>query len=357
MGLKEIQLYRFWQVPITEKILENDDFKSMGNWFKEAGYETAYFGKWHLNYNPEIVSDHGFETTAFTTETGKDSLIPETVNKFLGKPHEKPFLMFVSILNPHNIAEYSRFQRLPDGPIAAVPEQQELLPPVRKNAHPTIDEAEAMTMIRQSYRRNLKLFPVGHYTDKEWQRLAWGYYRLLEKTDSIIGKIMTSIHENGYDNNTVVIFTSDHGETLGAHEFNQKTVLYDESTKVPFIIRYLGSLKPGNNESLVNTGVDILPTMFHYAQIKQPEMLPGKDLNKVAQENRKLHRSYIVVQNKLEQGGEINGKIPIVMGRMVRSERYKYCLYDTLNHREEFYDLKKDPGETKNIAAENPCII
>lgn len=335
-----------------KKFWKNEDFKSMGTWFKEAGYETAYFGKWHLNYNPNDTSAHGFETTAFTTETGKDSLIPDVVNNFLQKQHTKPFLMFVSVLNPHNIAEYSRFQKLPDGPIAPVPQTEELLPPLKKNAKPPLNEADAMTLMRQSYRNNLRLFPVGNYTAKDWQRLAWGYYRLLEKTDSVIGKIMTSIRENGYDNNTVVIFTSDHGETLGSHEFNQKTVLYDESAKVPFIIRYTGKLKPGTNESLINTGVDILPTMFKYAHIEQPAMLPGISLKEVAQTKGKLPRSYIVIQNKLEQGGEVNGKIPVVIGRMIRSTRYKYCLYDTLNNREELYDLQNDPGETKNIAGE-----
>lgn len=261
-----------------KKSWTTEDFTSMGTYFKNVGYETAYFGKWHLNYNPKDIKAHGFETSEFTTENGKDSELPAVVNNFLGKQHTKSFLMFVSLLNPHNICEYARFQKLPDGPIEPVPQLQELLPPLKKNLLPPKNEADAMTLMRQSYHNNLKLFPVGNYTFQDWQRLAWGYYRLIEKTDSILGQILSSIKENGYDKNTLIIFTSDHGECLGAHEFNQKTVLYEESTRVPFIVRYMGKLKPGRNNSLVNTGVDILPTLFDFANINQPNILPGKSL-------------------------------------------------------------------------------
>ncbi|MEJ7740255.1 MAG: sulfatase-like hydrolase/transferase [Chitinophagaceae bacterium] len=335
-----------------KKSWTTEDFTSMGTYFKNAGYETAYFGKWHLNYDPKDTNAHGFETSEFTTENGKDSELPVVISNFLEKQHTKPFLLFLSLLNPHNICEYARFQKLPDGPIEPVPQLQELLPPLKKNLLPPKNEADAMSLMRQSYHNNLKLFPVGNYTSKDWQRLAWGYYRLIEKTDSLVGKILTSIKENGYDKNTLIVFTSDHGECLGAHEFNQKTVFYEESAGVPFIVRYKGKLNPGTNNSLVNTGVDILPTLLDFACISQSNILTGKSLKEVASTGGKLSRSYIVIQNKMEQGETVEGTVPVVIGRMVRSDRYKYCLYDTLNKREELFDLKNDPGETKNLAGE-----
>lgn len=335
-----------------KKFWTGNDFTSMGTYFKNAGYETAYFGKWHLNYDPKDATAHGFETSAFTTENGKDSMMPGVINDFLQKHHSKPLLMFVSLLNPHNICEYARFQKLPDGPIAPVPTSGTMLPPLKKNLQPPINEADAMTLMRKSYHNNLKLFPVGNYTQQDWQRLAWGYYRLIEKTDSILGQILTAIKENGYDKNTVIIFTSDHGESLGAHEFNQKTVFYEESVKVPFIVRYTGKVKPGANSSLVNIGVDLLSTMMGFANIHQPAILPGKNLEQAALTGIKLPVPYIVVENKMEQGEAVDGVVPVVIGRMVRSEQYKYCLYDSLTNREELFDLKNDPGETINIAGE-----
>lgn len=58
----------------------------------------------------------------------------------------------------------------------------------------------------------------------------------------------------------------------------------------------------------------------------------------------------------MEQGEAVGGTVPVVIGRMVRSERYKYCLYDTLNKREELFDLKNDQGETKNLAGEKSML-
>lgn len=325
------------------------DFTSMGVYFKNAGYETAYFGKWHLNYNPANKTAHGFETTEYTTENGSDAELSGAVKGFLEKQHKKPFLLFVSFLNPHNVCEWARFQKLPNGEIGALPNSNEL-PPLRDNCLPPKNEADAMTLMRQSYHNNLKLFPVGNYTSEDWRRLAWGYYKLIERADSLIGLVLSSIKENGYDKNTLIVFTSDHGECLGAHEFNQKTVFYEESSRVPLMIRFAGKLKPSTNYSLVNTGVDILPTLLDFANIRKPNILPGKSLKLSAQTGQTLQTDFIVVENKMEQGGPVDGKIPVVNGRMVRSERYKYCLYDTLQHREELFDLKNDPGEKINLA-------
>ena len=84
-------------------------------------------------------------------------------------------MVFISILNPHNICEYARFQQLPNGPIGDLPELQKL-PLLKKNSLPPSNEADAMKLMRESYQKNLKLFPVGNYTVDDWRRLAWGYY-------------------------------------------------------------------------------------------------------------------------------------------------------------------------------------
>lgn len=328
------------------------DFRSLGTYFKDGGYETAYFGKWHLNYDAKDKKSHGFQTTRFTTGRGDDDSLPGLVERFLQKRHDRPFLLFVSVLNPHDVCEWARFQRLPNGPIGEVP-SLEYLPPMKANFLPPKDESDAMTLMRRSYQNNLKLFPVGHYTAADWRRLQWGYYRLVEKADSLIGQMLSSIKENGYDSNTLILFTSDHGDCLGAHQFNQKTVFYEESSRVPFIIRYLGKLKPGINQSLVNTGTDILPTLLDYAHIKIPGSLPGRSLMTASETNTILkNRPFIVAENEMVQGGEVNGVIPVLNGRMVRSDRYKYCLYDIGTHREALFDLKEDPGETVNLARE-----
>jgi choline-sulfatase len=346
--------------PHQINVLSNDDQKresgetpmaTLGTYFKNAGYQTAYFGKWHINYDPAKKETHGFETTRFTTDRGKDAALPELADSFLKQHHDKPFLLFLSFINPHDVCEWARFQKLPEGSIGAVPPLSEL-PPLKNNLEPLKNESDAMSLIRQSY-HNTKMFPVGNYSEDDWRRLRWGYYRLLEKVDSLIGRVLASIKQNGYDNNTLVVFTSDHGESLGAHEFNQKTVFYEESAGVPFILRYSGKLKPSVNSSLVNNGIDLIPTLLDFANIPKPTVLPGRSLKEEAIKNENIKdRPCIVVENRMTQGGAVDGKKPVLNGRMVRSERYKYCLYDLGEKREELYDLKNDSGETINIAGE-----
>ena len=94
-----------------------------------------------------------------------------------------------------------------------------------------------MTLMRESY-HNSSTFPVGQYPEEQWRRLTWGYYRLGEKVDALIGKVLDALEQSGQRDNTVIVFTSDHGDCCGAHKFNQKTVFYEESARVPFILSY-----------------------------------------------------------------------------------------------------------------------
>jgi choline-sulfatase len=272
------------------------------------------------------------------------------VNQFLRKPHKKPLLIWASFYNPHDINQWSRFQKLPEGPIAKLPPISQW-PPLKANFLPPKNEPDAMTLIRKSYHRNRTLFPVGNYSHFDWRRVRWGYYRLIEKVDAQIGQLLTDLKDNGYDKNTLVVFTSDHGSAIGAHKFVQKTVFYEESSRVPLILNYKGKISPGLNRTLVNTGIDLIPTLLDFAHIKKPKSLPGISLKEAAEKNIALKSPrFIVVENKMAQGAPVDGKKPIVNGRMVRGKRYKYCLYDTGKHREALFDLKTDPGETVNIA-------
>lgn len=339
-----------WGEKKNQKYWTKQDYKSLGVYFRDAGYETAYFGKWHLNYDPKDKDSNGFETVEELSKSHTDDNIPSAVKGFLEKTHQKPLLLWTSFYNPHDICEWSRFQKLPQGAIDRLPPIDQL-PPLPANLLLPKNETEAMALILQSYKRNSKQFPVGDYSHFDWQRLAWGYYRLIEKVDVQIGLLMKVLKDNGYDKNTLLVFTSDHGECLGAHGFNQKTVFYEESARVPLVLKYSGKINPGLNKTLVNTGTDLLPTLLDFAGIAIPKNLPGISLKDAAEENVTFKGpAFIVVENKMTQGGPVHGKVPVVNGRMVRGERYKYCLYDMLNHREALFDLDKDPGETINIA-------
>ena len=96
----------------TKTKLDAAEFVTMGTYFRQAGYQTAYFGKWHLAYDEGATQTHGFETL----DTGHmDAENAAHAAKFLGTKHDKPFLLVVSFLNPHNVCELARDQELNNG--------------------------------------------------------------------------------------------------------------------------------------------------------------------------------------------------------------------------------------------------
>ena len=224
------------------------------------------------------------------------------------------------------------------------------LPPLRPNAAPPEDETDIMTHMRKSYHLD-RHFSVGDYTEADWRRLIWGYYRLVERVDGVIGGVMEALRESGQEENTLVVFLSDHGDCHGAHRWNQKTVFYDESTRVPFIIRWKGITPRGMSDQLLNTGVDLIPTLCDFAGIDVPKGLPGKSLKEPALGRpAPWKRPFVVVQNHMVQCSPVDGKLLKPHGRMLRSSRYKYCVYSEGNHRESLVDMVKDPLETTNLA-------
>ena len=214
--------------------LNPDDVIFMGKIFKDSGYETGYFGKWHIPIDTGRKEVHGFET--FVEKSARRN--PEFAAEFLRKKRNRPFLAVASFLGPHEICQWSRKQEVPGKQLDDPPPLQEQ-PPLRLNSKPPKNETDIMIHMRKSYQAH-RLFPVGNYTEKDWRRLIWGYYRLIERVDEYVGAVMTALRESGLEENTIVLFLSDHGDCHGAHRWNQKTVFYDESARVPFIISWKG---------------------------------------------------------------------------------------------------------------------
>jgi choline-sulfatase len=331
----------------TKTTLDAAEFVTMGTHFRQAGYRTAYFGKWHLAYDEGATKSHGFETL----ETGHiDAENAALATKFLGKKHDQPFLLVVSFLNPHNVCEIARGQELNNGPIGEPPALAEKLPPAPANLAPPRDEPDTMTRIRAGYHANPQ-FPVGNFNPKMWQALRWGYYRLIEKVDAEIGKVLDALQAAGLEENTLIVFTADHGECAGAHGFNQKTVLFEESARVPLIVSAPRQRTARVTEKFANTGTDILPTLLDFAGLARPAKLTGSSLRPLALgEPVSAWRDHVVVQNNMSQTFPVDGNVPTTQGRMIRTDRYKYCVYLHGQFRESLIDLQQDPGEMENLA-------
>lgn len=321
----------------------------MGTFFKAAGYSTGYFGKWHINYNHKNKGVHGFSEMAVIRNTSGDSLLPKAAVDFLDEKRTAPFLAVVSFCNPHNICEWARGDKLPDGEIGTPPPAQNC-PPLRSNYLPSKNETDIMKLMRISFQAS-KTFPVSGFSDEKWRQYRWAYYRMIEKVDGQIGTILTKLKQSGLDENTIIVFLSDHGDCQGAHHWNQKTVFYEEAVKVPFIISYKG-LKAVKSDHLIQSGIDLMPTLCDLANIPIPKNVRGESLKPYLTGGQKKNRPFVVVEDKLAQGEPINGTKPIPEGRMLRNNRFKYWIYDMGQQRETLYDLQNDPGEMVNVAAD-----
>ena len=298
---------------------------TMGNFFREKGYETVYNGKWHMGGD---VKDYGFE---HGKELSHDDATAAAATKFWRDrdwvEHERPFVHVVSFLNPHDCYFYD-----PEDCVKGYrrPWQNTEISP------DSVPEPAGSKMV-------------------DWPEEQWGAYNKwyidgLERVDKNLGEILHHFRCGGYFNNSWIIFTADHGDMAGEHNIPFKgSFMYEGVVRVPLIIvppitRFLGAdrkdnfihdIKPGQRKTLCSL-IDLLPTMMDIAGIDIPDNLSGKSLLPV------------ICGNADEIHEEVFAEWHTPPIRMIRTAHHKYVLY--LNQGEELYDLDNDPHETSNLA-------
>lgn len=313
--------------------LDPDQVPTMGDWFRAAGYETHYRGKWHISHAEMMVTG---THQAFLTNTRDGAVIPESVAAYRAadrldtfgfsgwigpEPHGPllantgmvrdglfaeqvtelldslgarggdgpPWLAVASFVNPHDIAfsgmgwQALGFPPIPDW-VPAVPEAP-------SQSDSLADRPAAQAIFRDTWAK--LLYPQA--TDEDYRRL---YHYLLAEVDLSIGRILESLERNGLADDTIIVFTSDHGDMLGAHGglVQKWHNAYDESIRVPLVVAGPGiSGPPGAGTtglSSPTSHVDLLPTLLgligtsaarlagavsdHHTEARS---LPGRDLS------------------------------------------------------------------------------
>ncbi len=328
----------------TNGVKLNGAYPMLGELMSAAGYDTAYFGKWHVGASFE---EAGYDATA---DTGSDSETAQYAVEFLKAPRQKPFFLTASFKNPHDVCELARRQKLPQGPIPPATADPAELPPLPDNFAIPENEPAAIRMI-QAKNRDFH-YPTNRWSDAEWRQYLWGYYRLVEKVDREIEKVLDALRDSGHEDSTIIIFTSDHGEGVASHHWNQKQILYEQAVRVPLLIAHpLASNPGGTSDALVSTGIDFMPTILGAAGVASPPGPSyGQSLEPLARgSSESWDRRYVVAETTFGRGRDDG-----VSGRMLRTERYKYIVYNTGAGREQLFDLEADPGETTNLA-EDPA--
>ena len=330
----------------TERICP---FPTLGTLFREAGYRTRWIGKWHLTIPEERAEEHGFTRIRYGDGYGDTDArkTAETVD-FLKECHEQPFFLVLSFNNPHDCCEWSRGDELKMGPLPDPPPPADL-PPLPRNH--CIPEGEP-DMLRCFAREQQRTFRAMEWDEMQARRYLWGYYRLVEMVDREVGRVLDAVSEAGLEDDTLIVFSSDHGDGAARHRWNQKWSLYDESARVPLIVAGRGVGRAGEvDDRLVSAGLDLLPTLCDYGGITVPDGLQGRSLRALIDDDGAADwRDRVVSETTLSMWAEV-GEDNWPKARMVRSDRYKYVAYDKGEIREQLLDMHGDSGETVNLAA------
>lgn len=325
------------RLPLPERFEAN----SLGHLLKDAGYNAAWYGKWHIGKLDE--AKHGFEGNSCP-----DAIIAKSVIDFLKKQNikGKPFFIAASYSNPHNICEVGRRQPLPDATIdwESIPLKD--CPNVRPNF---ARNAFAPEILEIEQKQNPLNYPGYYYSQEDWRRYLYAYYRLVEHVDAQIGEVITALKDLGLYDNTMIIFTSDHGDGLGSHAWNQKTSLHEEVACIPFIVKSPNKKNESRySKALISNGLDLLPTICDYAGARIPVGLKGKSLRPILDGKAdKIHEA-VFVETVFAEGDGLG-----THGWSVRTENYKYTIYSMGKYREQLFDMLNDRNEMVNLAVEN----
>jgi arylsulfatase A-like enzyme len=325
---------------------------SLGNIFRRGGYQTYYGGKVHMPVIGSDVSKIGYDLLTLDERDSLASVCADFLMK--RKKEDKPFLLFVSFINPHDICYDAIRWGTPGDPLArAVPGElddalempegvtedeffEKYCPPLPANHLPMKGELSSVDSLLRL--REFRKIVREEWTEKDWRLHRWAYMRLTERVDAQIGIVMKALRESGLSGNTVVVFTSDHGDHDASHKLEHKTILYEEASNIPFIISYPWLVNKGmvDNEHLISNGLCLLPTLCDIAGVDAPARLEGRSVLPLAEkEDDTGWKNTVFLENET--------------GYMIHTEQYKYELDDRGETREMLVDLKADPGETENL--------
>ncbi|HYE11635.1 MAG TPA: sulfatase-like hydrolase/transferase [Patescibacteria group bacterium] len=309
-------------------------FNAYSKWLREAMPESferlERLGRKYANIPEEAHFSH------WTAEA--------TIKHIKERDKEKPFFFYMSLFDPHN-------------PYDQHPKNWEDVVNKDKILTPNLLEGETLSKpegIRQEHHHGY----MGSFYDKTPQDIydmRLGYYAAVSFLDYEIGRVLKTLEEEGISENTLVIFTSDHGDMLGDHELYVKgAYFYDPCTKVPLIIKYPGELQAGSMFNQLVQPSDIAATVLKAGGYTAEEvaelMSDSKDIIE-AVKNSEASRKIAVCEYRAT-GINDEGKLfdPPIHATMLRDERFKLCVYHgDKEHLGELYDMNEDPLEKNNL--------
>ena len=323
---------------------------------KAIGYETALFGKWHVQPAPCLLGfdyslyprvHHRHTRQTFVENRGEGDVVEgfsvdyeaQQVREYLDAIGDRPFFLLYNISPPHMPLddapdEYRNMYR---------PEEVPLRPNVYVNGELPYDEHWFKVYLwdflyYQEHEPHTELLPEGF----DLRHLTARYYGLTTWVDDMVGRLMRGLRENGLAEDTVVVFMSDHGDNLGSHHLFNKSRLIEESIRIPMIWAGPG-IAPGTNFEQVAQTIDVMPTGIDLCGGRIPDSVQGRSLSPIlggARASLEETGAYIETDK-----GEIGLRTTTHLCGVQLDEEGK----ETADN-DSFFDLTVDPFEQSNLA-------
>ena len=359
------------QYPHTNGIIDNTarpshNLRVFPLELQNAGYRTGFFGKWHMGNDdsPRPGFDHWVampgqgeaidpslnvdgqrvEARGYTTD-----LLTDYVERFIDGPSDRPFLVYLA-----HKAIHPNIMQLDDGRVVPVPGQPggfvaadrhrgryigRTMPRRASAFKPPLGKPALLRQIDQ-------LPPLGLNTATADDDIR-GRLEMLLGVDDSLGRILAVLERKGMQNDTMVVFTSDHGYFYGEHGLNaERRLAYEETIRIPLIVRYPPLTTAGSTPAEMALSLDIAPTLLEIAGIQVAADMQGRSLVPVLKHEAREWRTSFLVEYFSDT---VYPRIRNMGYVAARTSRHKYINYRELRGMDELYDLEKDPFEETNI--------
>ncbi len=336
---------------------------------QQYGYQTGLVGKWHLPTNPAKA---GFDYFIYkegaggpyydpTGYLGNTSLGSDVIQEYRHEGYEtdvvtdlaikgiqqftQPFLMMVQFFNAHR-------------PFDPPHKYEHIYDPTRLSAPGTFwdaykSRATPARVARMRVEDMPDFNPSANLTGR--QRKQWNYQRFMEHflgtlraQDDNIGRLLDFLDKNGLTENTIVVYTSDHGFFLGDHGWFDKRFMYEQALRVPWMIRYPGLKTQSAVRSEWVLNIDNAPTALDLAGVPIPSLMQGKSIRPFLQGNTMPVEQAAMYYHYYEFGPPHW----VAPHYGIRTDRFKLIDYYARNEWE-LFDLERDPDEMENLFIEN----
>lgn len=381
---------------VANNIPLRDETACLPEMLPRGKYITAYHGKWHLG--DEIFAQHGFaewrgiddgyrryyrpgrskdercsyhhwllargrmpedgrtfgrgEVARMPEELSKPAYLAQEASRFIRENRGNPFVLYVNFLEPH----------MPfTGPRDGLHDPEGVILPANFSAR---DGATLKARAFEGFYRER----WGLKSEGQWRKLIARYWGLCSQVDAHAGTILRTLEEFGLDENTIVVYTSDHGDMMGSHGLVAKSVMYEEAVRVPFLLRAPGVPAGGRYVPPVSQ-IDLVPTLLDLMGEAVPDALPGSSL-RPRWEGAAPPEDVFIQWHRGRGNNDFDGMVqggerPEWLTKLAAMEEITSAVWSPVRSivtpdgwklnlaaadATELYNLKDDPGETRNLA-------